>query len=298
MQSVVRFLRSPYRGRTATGLLKIVNWSFYPILALDFCLSNNSRRYVIDDVSIFTPNVFAYVKHGKIDAFDLELFNFFKKNGFFCILCSDQSTDSRVADLWLEKNRLGRDSSFLRDLTHDFSKLKLDNLEFAFFNDSMIWDSEELPKLLAKLRSFKENSIVFPTESNNPRNHVQPYFLYVRLNREGLQRFSQSFLWIKTLHFKRSLVKFIEYAFREKIEAFGWEVQLLVKHRDLFNSDLEAMTGNLINPNQHAWDRLPRLGLVGIKRSLINTNPVGVINAPKSFEEALIALRRIKKLLK
>lgn len=281
-----------------TGLLKIISWSFYPILALDFYLSNHYRRYVIDNVSVFTPRLFAYVKHGKIDAFDLELFDFFRKNGFFCILCSDQSVDSSVADLWLEKNRFGRDSSFFRDLTRDFANLSLGSLEFAFFNDSMLWDSEELPGLLLKLRSFNENAIIFPTESNNPRNHVQPYLLYVRLNQEGLQRFSQSFLWIKTLHFKRGLVRFIEYVFREKIEALGWEVQLLVKHRDLFDSELEAVAGNRINPNQHAWDRLPRLGLVGIKRSLIKSNPVGVINAPKSFEEALIALRRIKKPLK
>ena len=253
---------------------------------------------MIDNVSVFTPRLFAYVKHGKIDAFDLELFDFFRKNGFFCILCSDQSVDSSVADLWLEKNRFGRDSSFFRDLTRDFANLSLGSLEFAFFNDSMLWDSEELPGLLLKLRSFNENAIIFPTESNNPRNHVQPYLLYVRLNQEGLQRFSQSFLWIKTLHFKRGLVRFIEYVFREKIEALGWEVQLLVKHRDLFDSELEAVAGNRINPNQHAWDRLPRLGLVGIKRSLIKSNPVGVINAPKSFEEALIALRRIKKPLK
>jgi len=281
-----------------TGLLKIISWSFYPILAIDFYLSNHYRRYVIDNVSVFTPRLFAYVKHGKIDAFDLELFDFFRKNGFFCILCSDQSEDSRVADLWLEKNRFGRDSSFFRDLTRNFANLSLGSLEFAFFNDSMLWDSEELPGLLLKLRSFNENAIIFPTESNNPRNHVQPYLLYVRLNQEGLQRFSQSFLWIKTLHFKRSLVRFIEYVFREKIEALGWEIQLLVKHRDLFDSELEAAAGNRINPNQHAWDRLPRLGLVGIKRSLIKSNPVGVINAPKSFEEALIELRRIKKLLK
>ena len=298
MQSVVRFLRSPYRGRTVTGLLKIISWSFYPILAIDFYLSNHYRRYVIDNVSVFTPRLFAYVKHGKIDAFDLELFDFFRKNGFFCILCSDQSEDSRVADLWLEKNRFGRDSSFFRDLTRNFANLSLGSLEFAFFNDSMLWDSEELPGLLFKLRSFNENAIIFPTESNNPRNHVQPYLLYVRLNQEGLQRFSQSFLWIKTLHFKRGLVRFIEYVFREKIEALGWEIQLLVKHRDLFDSELEAAAGNRINPNQHAWDRLPRLGLVGIKRSLIKSNPVGVINAPKSFEEALIELRRIKKRLK
>jgi hypothetical protein len=281
-----------------TGLLKIISWSFYPILAIDFYLSNHYRRYVIDNVSVFTPRLFAYVKHGKIDAFDLELFDFFRKNGFFCILCSDQSEDSRVADLWLEKNRFGRDSSFFRDLTRNFANLSLGSLEFAFFNDSMLWDSEELPGLLLKLRSFNENAIIFPTESNNPRNHVQPYLLYVRLNQEGLQRFSQSFLWIKTLHFKRGLVRFIEYVFREKIEALGWEIQLLVKHRDLFDSELEAAAGNRINPNQHAWDRLPRLGLVGIKRSLIKSNPVGVINAPKSFEEALIELRRIKKRLK
>jgi hypothetical protein len=281
-----------------TGLLKIISWSFYPILAIDFYLSNHYRRYVIDDVSVFTPRLFAYVKHGKIDAFDLELFDFFSKNGFFCILCSDQSEDSRVADLWLEKNRFGRDSSFFRDLTRNFANLSLGSLEFAFFNDSMLWDSEELPGLLLKLRSFNENAIIFPTESNNPRNHVQPYLLYVRLNQEGLQRFSQSFLWIKTLHFKRGLVRFIEYVFREKIEALGWEIQLLVKHRDLFDSELEAVAGNRINPNQHVWDRLPRLGLVGIKRSLIKSNPVGVINAPKSFEEALIELRRIKKPLK
>lgn len=294
MSSFIRFLRSPYRGRTITQLLKVIGWSYDQILGLDFYFSNSNRRYEIQDLGITSPKLFAYVKHGKIDSFDLELIDFFRKNGFFCILCSNQPLDSRIADFWIEKNRFGRDSSLLRDLTRNFENLSMGSFEFAFFNDSMIWDSEELPKLLVRLRSFDENAVVFPTESNNPRNHVQPYLLYVRLNREGLQRFSQSFLWIKTLHFKRGLVKFIEYIFREKIEALGWEVQVLVKHRDLFDSDLEAMAGRRINPNQHAWERLPRLGLVGVKRSLIKSNPVGVANAPKSIEEALRILQTLK----
>jgi hypothetical protein len=295
VKSVLHYLRSPYRGRAIAIALRTLGWSFYPILALDFCFSNTKPRYIIQSSIIFPPKLFAYVKHGEMDLFDLELFDFFRNNGFYCILCSDQDSDSGVPDLWIRKNRLGRDSTFLRDLTRHFKNLSSDGLELAFFNDSMVWDSEELPRLLIKLRSYNLNTIVFPTESNNPRNHIQPYFLYVRLNNIGLQRFSESFYWIRTLHLKRSLVRFVEYVFLEKILSLGWEVQIIVKHMDLFNSDAEAFAGRKINPNQHAWDKLPKLGLVGIKRSLIKSNPVGVNNAPKSLEEALITLRKLKR---
>jgi hypothetical protein len=244
---------------------------------------------------IFQTKVFAYVKHGAIDKYDLELISFFKRNGFVCILSSTEQNDSILADFWIKKIRFGRDSSFLRDLARAMNSANIENIELAFFNDSMIWDPDELPQFLTWLRSFKQNAMIFPTESNNPQPHIQPYFLYARLDRLSQQRFSRSFEWVKTLHFKRSLVKYVEYPFLGEILSHKWEVQVLVKHRDLFESEKEAIAGNLINPNQHGWEKLPRLGLVGIKRSLIKFNPVGVSNAPKTYEEGMASLRKLKK---
>jgi len=295
MTRLWQFLRSPERGRLLSIIQKILKWTLLPFLYGDYILSKSKQIYSHPKSDYPDNKVLIYVKHGAIDKYDLEVLEYFSKENFFIVLCSTIEEDRRFANQWAEKCRFGRDSSYLRDFARNLKFDEKEYLEILFLNDSMIWDVSAMPDLIVKLRKYPHNTIVFPTESVNPKTHSQPYLMYVVLDQIGIQKFSTSFEWVKTLHLKRSLIQFIEYRIQSKLSALGWEVEIMIKHRDLFHSAEGAYDGKKLNPTQHLWDRLPKMGIVGIKRSLIFSNPVGVPNAPTSPEAALSLIRKIRE---
>jgi hypothetical protein len=290
----MRFSRSPERKGLFFVAQKIFKWVIFPFLYLDYLLSKSKHIYTFSGLDYVDEKVLIYVKHGKLDKYDFAVLDFFSKENFFTILCSTTAEDCGFADHWLKKKKFGRDSSFLRDFARSLKSYSGDNLEFLFLNDSMIWDTAALPEMVRRLRKNMVNTIMFPTESINPKTHFQHYLIHVKLDQNGIQKFHSSFDWVKTLHFKRSLVLFIEYKIQKKLSSKGWKTDTIVKYRELFNSAEEAISQKRFNPTQHLWDRLPNRGIVGVKRSLIFSNPVGVPNSPMSPEEALLVIRKIQ----
>ena len=256
-------------------------------------LSNSEAIYKFPMINIEKAQILGYVKHGRLDKFDIEILEFFAEMGFQTFLCSTDIRDSKHANEWVRKENFGRDSSFLRDFARNLQFIEFERLEIVILNDSMVWDSVGLRSLIEKLRASEHNKIFFPTESIYPKSHVQPYLIYASLDKDYVQKFSKSFEWIRTLHFKRSLIEYVEYPMLSKLEDQGWLVGVVVRHKDLFATETEAFNGKKLNPTQHLWRCLPVHGIVGIKRSLINTNPVNVHDAPRNLDEALTSLRKI-----
>jgi hypothetical protein len=286
----VRYLRDLERGPFLTLLRKSLKSLMRPIIKLDFVFSSTKPIYRNLQWDQDAGRIFVFIKHGKMDKFDMQILEFFRDKDFFTLLFSTEYEDSIYADQWQKKRLFGRDSSILRDVSRTFGNIETHELELAIFNDSMVWDEMEMPNLLAKLRSYPKNTIVFPTESMYPVSHVQPYFVYANMDKRTLQKYSVSFEWIKTYHLKRSMVQFVEYLMRDTLENAGWLVEVVAKHKQLVTSAGKKVTDEF-NPTQHLWKSLPKCGIVGIKRSLVNTNPVNVIDAPRNFEDAIKNLR-------
>ena len=248
--------------------------------------------------------MFIYVHHSKsgtLEMHDERVLLEAKLSGYSTILISNgQHKKYQNVDYFHRKSRFGRDFSVLRDMARTLRFNKNQSVEFFYLNDSMIWKVNGISLLLAELDQSKINTLTFPTESYNPRYHVQPYFLFTRIEKEKFNDFSLSFEWIRNFHFKRSLIYLNEYRMAKKLVEKNWKIEVLApyweilevenKFREKHFEECYDSTFKFYNPTQHFWRALPKFQIHAVKKSLIYQNPVGIRNAPQTKISALEAL--------
>ena len=299
MLNSLRYLRSIQAHPYVRLLKRILRLLITPVLFLDYLTSRNI--VAVDFPSLTNKNskifVFAHHSNSSLDEFDLEILNSTKKLGFYTVLVTNlKVTNQDGVDLVLKKGNRGRDLGILRDFARISESSTYESIEILFCNNSMIWDTTKFEKLVVSLSEYPADTLVFPSNSNNPFYHVQPYLMYVKLSKRNYAKFQQSFEWIKNLRLKRSTVKFSEYPMSRKLTEIGWKHCVIAQYEDVHKSFLMLHKGeasfkkltssNLLNPTQEMWDGLILSGIPGIKRTLVSANPVGVMNPPKSLEVA------------
>jgi hypothetical protein len=250
--------------------------------------------------------MFIYVHHsksGSLEMHDERVLLEAKLSGYSTILISNgQHKKYQNVDFFHQKSRFGRDFSVLRDMARTLKFSKNQSVEFFYLNDSMIWKVNGISMLLAELDKSKINTLTFPTESYNPRYHVQPYFLFTKIEKEKFNDFSLSFEWIRNFHFKRSLIYLNEYRMAYKLVEKNWKIEVLAPYWEILEvenrfrernfEECYDSTFKFYNPTQHFWRALSIFHIQGVKKSLINKNPVGITNPPSSFRNALNLLHK------
>jgi hypothetical protein len=277
----------------------MIGFVFLPILLLDYKTSRNITLNDFPALSEASNRIFVFAHHSEmlLDDFDMELLKSVKNLGFYTVVVTNLNMNhNETIDLVLEKGSRGRDLGVLRDFARISDKSTFQSIEILFCNNSMIWHVGKFEELVASLSNYPADTFVFPSDSNNPTYHVQPYLLYINLSKCNYEKFQQSFEWIKNLRLKRSTVRFSEYPMSRKLSGIGWDQAVVAEYESVYKSFSKLhegdgnlgklKTSSLLNPTQEMWDGLILAGIPGIKRSLINHNPVGVINEPDSPKSA------------
>ena len=218
-----------------------------------------------------------YSNDSKLDSCDANILKKAKELGFYTILYTNQdSIVSHYVDRIILKPIRGRDAAVLANFAKGLRHLKVeDAVDICFMNNSFAWDPQCFEEIYSQATSGPKNTIVFPTESCYPSQHVQPYSLFVSLDELGLTKFSDSFNWIRAWRFKRTTVVFYEYRLFRVLQQKGWSLlsicdakSLFAEYQTLFNLEITfERYGTLdINPTSDLWSVLPKLGLVGVKK--------------------------------
>ena len=295
----LRFLRSIQANPLFQSLKRMLKAIITPVLYLDYVISRNVSEVDFPTFTGMNQRVFVFAHHSKttLDVFDREILNSMRKLGFYTIFVTDlKKTNQVTADLVLKKGSRGRDLGILRDFARIFQGTVFKSTEILFCNNSMMWNAIKFEKLVASLSEYPNDTFIFPSNSNNPSYHVQPYLVYINLSSTNYRKFQQSFDWIKNFRLKRSIVRFGEYPMSKRLNGMGWEQAVIAPYKSVHqNFSLlheedptfrKLTTSVLLNPTQEMWDGLILSGIPGIKRSLVSLNPVGVINVPDSLESA------------
>lgn len=220
-----------------------------------------------------------YSNYSKLDSFDANILKKAKELGFYTILYTNQdSIQSDFVDRIILKSIRGRDAAVLADFAKGLRHLKVDEaLDVCFMNNSFAWDPEYFEEIYSRATSGSKNTIVFPTESSYPSRHVQPYSLFVSLDKLGIVKFSESFNWIKEWRFKRTIVFLYEYELIKKLKDLSWDIRsicdagsLAREYQNEFNIKIDFAEYHLldINPTTELWGILPKMGLAGIKKAI------------------------------
>jgi len=259
-----------------------------------FLLSNNRNLYAIEPKLSDGSKVFVYVARSRLNKEDRKVISFFQEKNFYTIVfAKSNSSESTKCDLLISKSSQGRDLGVLRDVARSLglTDSKVRNLHLLMLNDSMIWDTKNLDKLLFQVQKFGPNCFAFPTESFFPRHHVQPYLVSIILEgRAQIDKYSKSFEWIRNLHWKRSFVVQIEYKLKDELEKRQWQSEVIAPYDEILkifdaisNSTTKIHIRGKLNPNQHLWLFLGFFGIYGIKKSLLFSNPCNITDPPKSL---------------
>ena len=289
-----RYLRSFERNVFLLAFRSFIGFLLNKLTRLDFLLSNNRNQYEIRPELQNNSKIFVYVAREKLSDDDKKIISFFKEKKFYTLIIAQANFSENIAcDLFVVKSRKGRDLGALRDVARSLysTDSAVINLHFLMLNDSMLWDSRKLNELLLEVNKFSPNTFAFPTESFFPRHHVQPYLVSIKLEgREQIEKFSNSFEWIRNLHWKRSFVAQIEYKLNDELVKEQWRSKVIAPYYEILNifeSASEIAIKNQIrdklNPNQHFWVFLGFFGLYGIKKSLLFSNPCNIVDAPMSI---------------
>jgi hypothetical protein len=305
MKKLIQHLRSSDRNRLFGVIGRMISNSIWILVLFDWVISSKKDSLRLEEVNSNLPRMFIYVHHsdsGTLDLYDERVLKEAKLNGFATILFSNKQLEkNQYVDYCFQKNRFGRDFAVLRNMARILKFNSNQRIDFFYLNDSMIWQVNGISTLCSVFDKAESNLIIFPTESLNPTHHVQPFFLFAKLDKEKFHEFSISFEWIKNLHFKRSLIYLNEYRIARKLLERNWNIKILAPYWEILNAENNFRKNNseqfydssfkFYNPTQHFWRMLPSFQIQAVKKSLIHNNPVGIANPPSSVSSALKTLR-------
>jgi len=261
---------------------KFAREAMHALLWLDYRTSTAVLRVDQDILQLNTNKVFCmahYSKSPRLDPFDAEILQRAKDMGFTTVLFTNQTgIHSQYVDQVFKKPSRGRDGAVLVVLARSLSKFaKFSEVEIWFVNNSIVWDLIGVRSLYNHFKSVSMNTIVFPTQSSYPTLHVQPYFMYVRLNSEGLKKFSTEFEWIRATRLKRTAVAFYEYKIAEILQKMGWNIESICDLRESY--ELSGMNSRSIsfedflkadfNPSSDIWEKLRTVNLPCVKKRML-----------------------------
>ena len=254
----------------------------HTLLWLDYRTSNAVPRVGQGILQLNTNKVFCmahYSNSSSLDPFDAEILQCAKDMGFTTILFTNQTgIQSQYVDQVIRKPSRGRDGAVLVALARSLSTFtKFSEVEIWFVNSSVVWDITRVSALYNYFKNVSTNTIVFPTQSNYPSFHVQPYFIFVRLNTQGLEKFSTAFEWIRATRFKRTTVAFYEYRLAKILQQMGWNIEVicdLKKSYELSEIDsggisFEEFLKTDFNPSSDIWEKLRSVNVPCVKKRIL-----------------------------
>jgi hypothetical protein len=277
-----------------------------PVYLIDNLFSTNKKTNQIHSYDAEENRILCFIHHSKteeLDDFDVDCLKQLNEIGFYVLLVTNAniSKPDFINEVFL-KAKHGRDLGGLRDFARSLNGIQKESLEILYMNNSLAWGNGSMKILIDQLRNFDRSCLVFPTSSEYPHSHVQPYLIYASLDSDGIKKFSESFEWIRNWKLKRSIVFLGEYKIWEKLRATGWKSRVLAPYDEVLleeNTLRKNIGENLLSPNsryynatQHMWRVLPKFGIFGVKRSLISHNPAGLSKAPLEITEALGRLKK------
>ena len=292
-------LTSPESGKAMSMIRTLIQKFLKLICTFDYLLSTNKEMTVLNYPTSKISEIFCIVSHSKtikIEKNVVDCLNSMKAVGLTTVLITNyEMQHKKLADIVVQKGAKGRDLAAMRDFVRSTKFLNSKNLQIIYINDSCYWDSSKLVNSYKRLSESPLNTFYFPTQSMYPVKHVQPYFFYIKVNKESIPRFALSLEWVKNYRLKRSLVLFGEYEMEKNLFKQGWDVHLLANYSDVILAENILRSLNLeqpldpnclrYNPTQHCWRVLPKFQIPGIKKSLIERNPYGISGLPRSLAD-------------
>ncbi len=278
----ISFMKLSRKRSSVMMIRKFVRGALHIFLWIDYKTSNTVSKKGYDSLQFNTDKVFCmahYSKSSKLDPFDSEIFRCAKEMGFATLLFTNQSgIRSPHVDQVFKKPPRGRDAAVLAVLAKCLSTLtKFSDIEIWFVNNSIAWDQNGISTFYDHLKSVSMNTIVFPTQSNYPMLHVQPYFIFARLDTKGVKKFSAEFDWVKATKFKRTIVAFYEYKIANILQQTGWNIEVMcdLKHSyDLLRLDDQSLSYDDFlkidfNPSSDIWKKLKLVNIPCVKKRIL-----------------------------
>ena len=299
------YVTNPEAPKVVKKLRSSITRTLVPIYYLDNLFASSSESFKLQLENEPFRSIFCLVHHsddGELDEFDKSILKQMQILEFFTVLITNAPQQNlENADCVILKGKYGRDFSAMRDMARSFASDNPVDIEFLFMNNSMAWDYRKIKSFVAGLRESPTNSLIFPTNSKYPVEHVQPYCFYIKLLSSSVNKFSKSFEWIRDWRLRRSIIYFGEYRILSEMFSRGWKSEILAPYEQVLQTENEFRRKNAVetlvddsiyyNPTQHMWRSLSKFGLAAVKKSLVLINPAGIIDPPISLMNALDSLR-------
>lgn len=265
-----------------TGLAKIDH--------LTSNLDNNFQREALSNILNLKSNHLLFYLHfdknDSVDQYDSYVINTLKDTFDNFYLVSNSKIDSNfIEEKTLLSQNKGRDLGAMRDIVNYLIEESYRG-KIVFLNNSMYWGPQ--PQLVRFIRNMfnelKPGTLVGAVESFQIERHFQSFALGLQFP-DMVESWPSPLGHVRNWKLKRSLVRFGEIPICRFSESLGYRTHALVSRVNI-TSELHLQIGpnaseimNLqakgieLNPTQHHWRLLRKLGIPGVKRSLVHANP-------------------------
>lgn len=231
------------------------------------------------------------------DLWEKNLFEGIRLCGFELITVSNVSESDSFFEkrFQMTRDNKGYDLAACRDVLRTIGYLPS---ELLLINSSTAWD-DNARLIIEKAQSLSlinKSPIVYATQSLQPSEHGQSFFIYAR--GEGVFVLRDIYENVKNWRTKRAAVHFGEIGMFEKIRKRDVGVSYLFEYRQLVehfrpNVPIKSLgerkynLGLPLNPSQEYWKALVTLDSHFVKRNLVNKRHDRDILFPVTISEAL-----------
>jgi hypothetical protein len=270
------------------------------LTVIDHISAGNKSLVLKSQVSHFRASKIAiYVAFNDFhdDLWERNLFEGIRLCGFELITVSNVSESDHLFEGMFQMTRenKGYDLAACRDVLRALGYLPS---ELLLINSSTAWDSNAR-LLIEKAQSISQKNqtaIVYATQSFQPSEHGQSFFIYAR--GEGVFVLRDIYEKVKNWRTKRATVHFGEIRMFKKLRKTNVAVGYLFEYRQLSehfrpNVPMKSLSerkydlGLPLNPSQEYWKVLISLDSHFVKRNLVNKRHGRDINFPDTISEAL-----------
>lgn len=258
--------------------------------------SNFSNHDIFNCLDLESSELLFYIhysKHEEFDKYDLKTIRTLNSLNVPLVLISNSVIPLEIAEIPLLKSKnYGRDLGAMRDVLTYLFELEYSG-KVIFLNNSMFWGPENDLKVFIHriLSSLSPGTFIGPVESFQVRRHFQSFLVALQIpKKQDSER--NPLEYIRNWRAKRSLVRFGELPMLERFQHAGYKSISIVTSADVLSnlqyvgsSDSPHLKKLLeknvdLNPTQHTWSVVNKLGIPGIKRSLVLSNPARIKNLP------------------
>jgi hypothetical protein len=178
---------------------------------------------------------------------------------------------NQLAERYLLRENFGYDLGIYRDGLRLFEMEESGCTQVLLLNDSMYYENGTLTKLISIAANKPSNCIYSILESNQPKRHIQTYFMFANLDKNCINELRTILDLVKNWKFKRSAVTIGEKNIFTNLDKFSlsseglWSTTSLkrISNKECVECiELNDKSDNRINPTDHLIHKLEVFDLV------------------------------------